>query len=281
MRRLPLLPLLLALAAAAVPARAGIHYSAVTTMEGPNAPQPTRVEGWVDGPRAKIVFSESGMPNLESGQYMLTTDGGKTLFLVDPEEKTYAEWDLQAMLQIFGSVMESMQPLLNLSIDNVTVEKLAEESGGTIHGLPTTHTTFRTTYDMRIKVLGMSRASHVETVQDTWSTTAVEDIGLGLWLRQAPTTGFGDLDELVAAEMQKVQGFPLKVVSVSTTTGQKGKRESSTTTTTEVTSLDSSATIPASTFEVPKGYERVEMTADGNEEEPGNPLKGLFGGGKS
>lgn len=268
---------------AAAPARAAIHYQAQTTVaaEG-QKPQRTQVDAWVDGANAKVVFAEAGVPTFEKGQYLLTNDGGQTLYLVDPEEKTYAEWDLEAMLQAFGAIMQSIQPLVNLKIDNVEVTKVAEEAGGTLHGLPTTHATFRSEYDMTIRVFGMSRASHVESVQETWSTSELSDAGLGIWLRNVPTTGFEDLDRLVAAEMQTVQGFPLKTVTVQTTTGQKGKRESSSTTTMEVTSLDRSATVPAGTFELPAGYTKTEMApvaGEGEGEgEEANPLRGIFGG---
>lgn len=267
---------------AAAPAEAAIHYQAVTTVEAEGQkPQKTRVEAWVDGPSAKIVFAEAGVPTFEKGQYFLTSDGGQTLYLVDPKEKTYTQWDLNALFQAFGAIMESIQPLVNLEIDNVEVARLGEKPGGTLLGLPTTHATHRTAYDITVKVFGMSRANHVETVQETWTTTELSDAGLGVWLRNVPTTGFGDLDELVAAEMATVSGFPLKTVAVSTTTGQKGKASTSKTTM-EVTDLDRSATVPAATFELPAGYTKAEMApaaAEGEEGEPANPLRGLFGRG--
>ncbi|HEX6201863.1 MAG TPA: hypothetical protein VF100_02595 [Thermoanaerobaculia bacterium] len=285
-RSFPRVPMLLTatLAAfavlAAAPARAAIHYQALTTVETEGQkPQRTQVEAWVDGASAKVVFAEAGVPTFEKGQYLLTKDGGQTLFLVDPEEKTYAEWDLAAMLQAFGAIMQSIQPLVNLKIENVEVTKLGEEPGGTLHGLPTTRATFRSEYDMTIRILRMNRTSHVESVQETWTTSELSDAGLGIWLRNVPTTGFEDLDRLVAAEMKTVQGFPLKTVTVQTTTGQKGKRESSSKTTMEVTSLDRSASVPAGTFELPAGYTRTEMAPAAGEGEDANPLGGIFGRG--
>ncbi|HEX2251835.1 MAG TPA: DUF4412 domain-containing protein [Thermoanaerobaculia bacterium] len=267
----------LLVAAGAAPVWAGIHYRAETRVEGDGQKQRTVVEGWVEGGKAKILFHEADTPVTRQGTYLLTSDGGETLYLVDPEEKTYTEWDLEALLQTFGAVMESMGPMLNLRIDNVEVARLGQEDGPAMHGLPTTHTTYRTEYDMTIKVMGMSRANHVESTQEVWSTTALDAAGLGVWLRNVPTTGFEDLDELVAAEMGQVQGFPLKAVTTAVTTGQKGKRSTTSTTTMEVTSLDTSASIPDSTFALPEGYTRTEMT--GGEDD--NPLGRIFGGGRS
>ena len=249
--------LLLAIAA---PAGAGIHYQAATTTS-PQAgkPQVVAVEGWVEGSSAKVAFRESDQPMLEQGAYLLTQDGGKTLFLVDPEEKSYTEWDLQAMLGMVGGIMEGMQGIMNLEFSDVKVEELERGAGGELLGFPVTHAKYRTTYTTSIKVLGMKRQSTTETIQEVWSTEAFGDPGLGVWLRaEPPTTGMKELDALIAAEMDKVQGFPLKSVSVSTTTGQKGKRESSTRTETVVTELQE-VSVPAGTFEIPAGYTRTEM----------------------
>jgi hypothetical protein len=252
--------LLLALAA---PAFAGLHYTAETTTspEGQKA-QVIRVEGWVDGEKAKVVFQESDQPMLSEGAFLLTQDGGKTVLLVDPEEETITEWDLQAMLGMVGGIVQGMQGIMNLEFSDVKVEELEQGSGGELLGYPVTHAKYRTTYTTSIKVLGMKRASTTETVQEVWTTDAFGDPALGIWLRsEPPTTGIEDLDALIAAEMEKAEGFPLKTVAVSTTTGQKGKRESTTRSETVVTVLEEVA-VPEPTFELPAGYERISMTGE-------------------
>lgn len=262
------------------PALAGVHYRAVTSTEGSGQSQRTAVESWIDGPRGKVLFSESAAPGLEAGQYLLTQDGGKTLYLVDPKEKAYAEWDLQAMLQLFGGMLQAMGPVVDFKIENVEVAKLASEAGGTVAGVETTRTRWRTEYDMTIKILGMGRKNHVSTIQEVWSTDELADPALGVWLRGASPTGFAELDKLVSAEMQKIDGFPLKTVAVTTTTGPKGKQSQESRVTTEVTSLDRSVSIPASDFEIPEGYTRSEAlvpqaAADESEDDEGgrNPFR--------
>ncbi len=284
MRRTVFLLGVLLAALAALPAAAGVRYTAVSSAEGQGAAKPTKVDAWVDGARAKIVFQQASAADLEAGEYLLTQDGGKTLYLVDPDEKTYAKWDLEAMFQALGSVMEAMGPMMNLSIDNVKVDKTGQSSGGTIQGLSTTHSTYKTTYDMTMKFFGRGHTNHVESIQDVWTTTALDDPAMAVWLRKAPITGFGELDKLVSAEMEKAHGFPLKTVTVSTTTNPKGKSQT-TKTTMEVTSLDTSASIPASTFEIPAGYEETQMLPEGepdqgnDEGKSKNPFKKIFGGG--
>lgn len=250
------------LAVCAAPAFAGIHYQAETTSTPEKGkPRVVKVEAWVDGPQAKIVFTESDQPMMSAGSYLLTQDGGKTLFLVNPEEKTYMEWDLQGMLSAFGGMMEAMQGMMNLEFSDVQVEALGSEPGGELLGYPVTHAKYRTTYTVTIKVLGMKRGSTTETIQEVWSTDALGDPGLGVWLRnEPPATGMEELDRLIAAEMERVEGFPLKTVAVSTTTGQKGKRESTVRTETVVTELEETS-VPAGSFEIPDGYTQTEMMA--------------------
>lgn len=271
----------------AAPLQAGIYYESVTTGEKPR--DSVRVKGWVEGAGAKIEF-EDGMDQalMPKGSYLVTRDGGRTLFLVNPKEETYSRWDLEAMLQTFGQVMEAMGPMMNFSIDNPQVELLGREPGGTLVGLPTTRYRYHTQYDLNMKVMGMKRGNHIEMEQEIWATDAVDASGLGVWLRADRPTGFEGLDELLEAEMGKVQGFPLKTVTVTTTTNQKGNKSNTTRSTMEVTVLDRNRDVPASTFEVPAGYQETEMMpmtgAEGasEQEEDGkkkNPLKRIFGGG--
>lgn len=272
---------------AAVPAWAGVHYKAQTVLSGDQQSR-TAVEAWVDGEKTKVVFIESDQPMMEENSYLVSTDGGKTLFLVNPKEKTYMEWDLEGMLAAFGSVMDSMQGLMSMEFSDVQVEKLSEESGGQVLGYSTTHRQYRTSYTMSIKVMGLKRQSTTDMVQDIWTTDAFGDPGFGVWLRnEPPKTGIEGLDEVIASEMEKVDGLPLKSVVRSTTVGQKGKRETTTTTETEVTMIEETA-IADSTFEIPADYTKQEMEMEmedaGEEEEDSNPfgrlLKGRGKGGR-
>jgi hypothetical protein len=252
--------LFLILVLTALPAFAGIHYKAVTTTEGAqNEAGNMQVEGWVSGDKARVEFKESGNPMAKQGAYLITKDGGKTIYLVDPEEKTYAEWDLQAMLGMVGNVMQGMGPLLKIEFSDPKVEKLLDEDGGTVAGLPTRHTRHRTSYTMKVKVLGMGNEASVVTEQDIWATDRLQDIALGVWLRSdPPRTGNAQFDKLVAAEADKAKGFPLKTVTVSTTTQKKG-RTTTTRSTMQVTELDTSANVAAASFEIPAGYQETQL----------------------
>lgn len=269
------------LLAAAAPSWAGIHYKAVTTNQDARAKETKmQVEGWVSGDNARVVFQDSNNPMAQEGAYLITRDGGRTIYLVDPKEKTYMKWDIEAVLGMAGAVMEGMGPLLKMEFTEPKVEKLAGGDGPTMLGLPTQHAKYRTSYSMKIRVMGMGQESQIVSEQDIWSTTKLADPALGVWLRKnPPKLGNEQFDRLIKAEMEKVSGYPLKTVTVTTTTDKKGRQNTSRSTM-EVTQLDTNANVPADSFEIPAGYEETQMptlqgeTGEGQEEQGG--LGGLL-----
>ena len=252
----------------ATPAFAGLHYTSETRNETPQGRgQTMHAEGWVDGANAKIVFTESSNPIMAQGDYLLTQDGGKTVILVDPKEKTYAPFDFTAMAQFAGAMMRGLGPMMKMSFSNQKIEKLLEEPGGAVHGYPTTHYRFKTSYDSEIKVMGMGQTMHNERVSDTWTTTAIGDAGLAVWLRrEPPKTGIEDLDKMIEAEMKKgITGVPLKMTAETTMTDKRG-RESRSSMSMQVTTIEKAA-VPAATFAVPAGYKETQLAPMGEREE--------------
>ena len=264
---------------------AGVYYEATTTTEGEGhgAAMTMTVKAWVSGEGAKVEFTKSDNPLTPPGTYLLTKDGGKTLYLVNPQDKTYMQWDLEKMMGMAGGVMKMARGIMHMTFSDPKVEKLGEESGGTILGLPTTHYTYRTSYSMEMKIFGMKRKSDVVNTEDVWATDALSAPGMGVWLRkEPPKTGDEQLDKLVAAEAGKMKGFPLKQITVSATTDSKGKTTSSRTSM-EVTALQEQP-VPDSTFEIPAGYNETQMAPEGEgqnkEQDSENPMAKIFGGKK-
>jgi hypothetical protein len=247
--------------AMAAPARAGVRYQAVTrTTDAQSRSHEVQVEAWVAGERSRVEFHASDSPIAKSGTYFITRDGGRTLYLVNPEDKTYFQWSIEGMLGMLGGIMNGgLGPLLKIEFSDPKVEKLLEEGGGTVVGLPTRHYRYRTSYALKVKVLGFGRVTDVVSEQDLWVTDRLQDQGLGIWLRnEPPATGNADFDKLVAAGREKLHGFPLKSVTVNTST-QKDK-QTITRSTMEVTDL-STAAVPEARFEIPAGYQERQAPA--------------------
>lgn len=244
--------------AVALPIEAGTEYQARTWQEGQqqNKQAEMTVRGKIEGDRARIEFEESGNPLMGQGTYLLTTDAGQTLYLVNPAEKTYSEFDLDAVMQMLGSLGES--GLIEFEIENPRLETLESGPGKTVAGLATRHARYRTSYDMQIKIMGFKRAQQVETVQDVWYSEELNDPAMGVWLRKEPPRTGTDLDQLIDLEVSKIQGFPLETAETMITTGQKGK-ERTTTTRMQVSEINRGVSFAAGTFDIPDDYTQVQM----------------------
>ncbi len=255
----------------------GLYYEAVTRVEGKQAQGmgDMLVKAWVSGDNAKIEFAESRNPMMGEGTYLMTHDGGGTVYLVNPNKETYAVWDMTGMMEFASGAMG----MIDMKISDPTVEKLLEEGGGSVLGYPTTHYKHRTSYTMSMSVMGMKSESKTVQEDDTWSTTALSETAMGVWLRsEPPSLGNEEFDALIKAEMGKVEGVPLKKVSVSTRTDPKQGKSETTTTTMEVTRLEAMA-VPAGTFVIPSEYEETSLFPAGmgeSEGEPGQPGQNPF-----
>ena len=106
---------------------AGWEYSAVTRAEGAQQSEMmnNQLTSWVDGDKAKIEFVKSGSPLTPSGSFMVTKDGGKNMYMVNPSTKTYSKWDMAGMAGMAGGAMQMM----NMKMSTPKVEKLLEEKG--------------------------------------------------------------------------------------------------------------------------------------------------------
>ena len=155
---------------------------------------------------AKVEFADQKGTMFKPGSYLLTKDAGRTLYLVDPKEKAYSRWDLEAMLATTFALIEGTGPLLDLEFSNASSKKLGEDDGGTLLGYPTRHYQWQSAHDMKLSVLGMKRQYHIESVQDFWSTDQLGAEGFKVWLRPDRTrTGNSGLDELLTSEMATVR----------------------------------------------------------------------------
>lgn len=261
--------LVLAGLALASQAEAGLTYKAVTeTASDRGKPIRSVVEAKVEGGKARIEFRQSNNPMMGTGSVMVTEDAGETIYLLNPKDKTYAEFDLEALTQLAGGMANS--GMLKMEIKNPKVETLLDQPGEPLHGVPTRHLRFKTTYTMTVKVFGMGSTSTVEEVQDVWSTTALADLGLRVWLkRDPPSFNNADFDRLMQAEMKKIQGFPLKMETVNTSTDKKSGEVTTTRTTMDVTELKTNVLgFVDSEFKVPAGYKEQPLLGTGE----GNPF---------
>ena len=285
------------LVAATVPAFAGVEFMTKTSDARGTV---TVAKGLVDGPRAKIEFvSGRGGPGMQKGNYMLSQDGGNTIYIVNPQEQSYMKLDVDKVAATAGQFMNAAKGFMNMTVSDPKIETLSDERGPKLHGYKTRHIKKRTSYTMTTSVFGRKDVTSISREDELWIADDLKDTGMQVWSKQRSVkTGHAEIDKLIEAEAAKLNGVPLKSVSMTTTKKSNGATEV-TTLTNEITSLKKDR-IPGKTFELPAGYKdsMAEMAAEmkragqeveaetknapaGSPEEAINSLmKGLFGGGR-
>ncbi len=238
---------------------AGIRYTAETSTQSPGQRRPERavIKGLADGKNARIEFIEGANPMAQPGTYLVSRDAGQTVYLVNPEEKSYMELDLDKLAGAAGDMMNALGGMVNIEVKDHTVETLQDQAGPAIHGYPTRHVKVRSAFTIETRVMGMRQTQQHAREDEIWSTDKLDEEGLMLWVRQGGfKTGHKSIDSLLAEELKQVKGFPLKRITTARET-QRG-RSQETVTRFEVTEI-ATVSAAASDFEVPAGYELVTI----------------------
>jgi hypothetical protein len=266
------LALVAAALAAAAPALAGTYFAAVTTSEGPRGAGETSVSvrGWVEGAKSRVEIAESSSPALPLGRFLLTLDGGTTVFVVDPRERTFNRWDHSGVPELPTVITHGGNGAITSTVSSPRIEKLSEVDGGDVAGIPTRHLRFRTTYETTTKSMGLQQTTRTVVDEDLWVAPKLTDQAFGLWLSRGPSlTGDEEADKILATQRPSFQGYPLKRIAVATTTDKSGNKivhKASTL----VTQLIVGA-MPANTFAMGSGYHEKSVTmaaAKPGEEQP-------------
>ncbi len=236
---------------------AGLQYTVQTKVEGGKRAGSSlnqTMQMTADAAKARMEFTQGGP--VKSGGYMLTQDGGKTMFMVSPKEKSYTKWDMDAMMGMAGT----MTSMMKMEITDPQTEKLLDEAGTPILGYPTRHYKFRTSYGMSMTVMGFSSASTVVREEEAWTTTKIDTAALTAWVKRAPKTMNESFDKLMKQQMEKMTGLPLKMITVQNTTDKNGKTQTSTTTmeVTEIKEMKPAADL----FEIPSDYTETVLNTN-------------------
>lgn len=307
---------LIALAAtglACLPAFAGtfVKERRVTETKGEGTTTEL-VELVVDGGMARITTSGSDNPMLGPGGYMLVRD--HAFFIVNPSERTYVRMD-EAELQAMGQEARQMQAQQDEATARAGVEvggkktlahfefkQLLDEEGPVMLGLPTRHYRFLLKYKVSQalsgQMSGMTMDETVERTEEFWATTAAQlngpaDMGLadsfmgGEEGDEDEPAQIGEAEQTMEAkglqlrsivELKESSGFggAMGAMARLSTLGMVGGSDKSASRrTSEVLELRQ-ATVPAGTFDVPRGYREVSMMGPGRGmpdlgEVPGEP----------
>jgi hypothetical protein len=217
------------------------------------------------GGNVKEIFESVADENemFQKGSYWLFKAADSTLYLVNPTEKTYSQLPMNAIMQMGGVVGKLVKFKINNPV--VKVENLGTE---TVMAYPCQHSKMLMEYDMEVKIAFIKNKSHEKIEKEVWSTSKVKamaEMAESFRLREFKT-GLEDLDKMIETQMKAEAelGFPLKMVTVSTSIDKKGNAKEKSRQTMEVLSV-SSKTFPASFFQIPAGYEEKKMGFESDE----------------
>jgi hypothetical protein len=258
---------------AAQPVVDGLTYEFVmkSTVKGKESVT-MRGRGSYAGDDARIEILEAGAQSGGQdmyggkGGYFIVKGGGKEMLLVSPKDKTYMKWDLAAMMAGMGAAVNAVGGLVKMDMSDITIDAKEIGPGPTIQGYATRHFRLTQNYTMTAKVFGRSSKTRSESTTDYYVAPSVRIANPFVSTEQANAMmaqfdmfnkpEYKNQMAAANAKMPKT-GAPLRWVTTTVSTDEKGKAETSITSM-EMTNIKS-GNIPASEFQIPAGYSMVEM----------------------
>jgi hypothetical protein len=246
-----------ALAWIAVPALAALQYDFVQKHTSDDAVTPTRDltgRATIDGARSRVDFLGGNL--YPPGTYMITTDGARRLFFVDPSNKWYTEVNTSGVATALAAS--------DIKIANVKSEAETRKDTQKIAGIDAKHQHLDLSFDITRTIQGIPVRQHAQVDIDSWTTDKFENAQATL-ISEVIQTGNPQIDEILSAESKKITGFPLRrTVAIHMTSDLAVKSElkmpraTSMTRETQVTSIRE-ANPDAMLFVVPITYKRADQ----------------------
>lgn len=266
--------LIIALVACTVTVQAGVVYTSRMTMEmyteTPETRQqqemmgdltaPQEMKAFVEGKGARIKFLSDHML-YKKGDFMVTEDG-VTLYLCDPQAKTYHRFDTEAMLGQAQGMMESMQKMTKMEYSNIAVILNKAGEGDTVAGYKTTRYKLVVEYDVNMKVLFKKINQHHRNEYIIHATDQLDFSKLPQYQdQQMFKTAIDAVDAQIGDKISGI-GFPLKTEHLS----YDDKNNLVSKMTFEILELEEKDVNP-DLFKLPSGYTEKEMEVQTTDEE--------------
>jgi len=268
-----------AILAAALPFAPGTTYTFRSTTQSVDGKGNKKdvtsmvARGQVTGTKARLDFDATNgpsMPMAERGNYMIIDGGSGTMTVVDPGDKQYTETNMAEFGKGLAGMMSAMGGMVKMSVSDVQVATEKLGAGEAIAGHSTEHYRMTQSYTMAMSMFGRKSTTAMKGTIDYWVAPDLKHLvnpfmefgGSMAGSMGAMGGGMQELmDKTQAAQKQLFVGMPVKMVSTTVATDEKGN-QSTTIATTEMSDFKS-ADIPASAFEVPSGYTKTELAMPG------------------
>lgn len=262
--------------AAALPVTDGMTYEFVmksTSKQTGNKEQVTlRGRGTYAGDDAKleIIDASSSTGGEEAfggkGSYFIVKDAGREMLLVSPKDKSYMKWDIANMFAGMSKVVNAVGGLVKLQMSDIKIATQDMGAGESVQGYPTRHYRMVQNYTVSASMFGKKSTTRSETTVDYYfapnlriANPFVSNSQQMAMMSQLDMFNNPDYKNQMTAAMAKLpkSGVPLKTVTTTVSTDDKGKQE----TMSSVMELVNfkAANIPSSAFAVPSDYKMIEM----------------------
>lgn len=233
---------------------AGLTYQFQSATTQPSSQTMTGMVK-AEGPNMRVDMTKGDSALFKDGSIIVSSDGGKTLAVLDPSTKTFYQIDLSDLLGGANSVLKQFGGVISFNVKNPKVTVRDGGDAGKIEGYPVRQSSVESSYDVLLDALGQKMTLGMQMSTDVLWTDAI-DAGFTNFLQmRGLRTGVEAVDKMLAAQTAAIKGFPLKQ---TTTTRVMMNGSSMTSTTTTTVSAIKQATFAAALFAMPSGYTRTE-----------------------
>jgi hypothetical protein len=241
------------------------EYSTESKSEGPTAANTSgRYVATFTDRHFRVDVLESTGPDTpgkpSAGSFMLSRD--RQVYSIDTVKHEYYEFSPEKLKQQMGEMMKAV-PGMQMKFSGFKFDVTDLGDGENILDHPTRRWKIRQLMNVTTIMMGDTISISMETTQETWSAKDMFGPGNPMTsVDSGAVSVFGDLipaAELAGlrASMAKMpKGLPLK--SASHTTSYFGPMDVTLTMNTQVTKIEK-VRVPASLFELPKGYKLVDL----------------------
>ena len=235
-----------------------------------------------DDAKIEILDAASSTGGTEAfggkGSYFIVRDGGQEMLLVSPRDKQYMKWDIANMFAGMSKALNAVGGLVKMQISDVKIDAQDLGAGESVQGYPTRHIRMMQNYTVSASMFGRKSTTRSETTTDYYFAPSlrianpfISNSQQMAMMAQFDMFKNPDYQSQMTAANAKLPktGVPLKTVTTTVSTDEKGKQETSVTTM-EMVNFKA-GNFSKADFAVPSGYAMVEMpnlnaslTADAN-----------------
>lgn len=242
----------------------GLTYEMKTTMQKGtgSAASDTQIvmsgHGKFQDGNSRMDMDESIMPGgfMGKGTYMILRNATRNEWIVDPQKQQYFEVNVDSVANFSMGSMNLMGGLVKMETSDVTADMQPLGAGETIQGYATMKYRLTTSLLSKTSVLWKKSKSRNTTTTDIWVAPQLA----GLYNPASAASqggGSSELGQKIAAAYAKVgKGAVIRTVSQTQSTGD---RASAMTMTMELLNIKRGR-VPASAFEVPAAYTKIDGT---------------------